>query len=233
VDISGKGCEWVTDWDALEEVERLDTAQVKRLDIALTTWSGEVDHGMVTTAHAAGRFTTRGRPPVMSQITSSDPRAGRTCYIGKRASSDRFLRCYEKGFQLAAQYGARQGSTVTHIDGHAVEDIYRTELELKAASSDIPWEVVGRRDQYFAGSYPFCADILPGVEADILQRRPDRAPQIDLDAALNNVLVQYGATLFTALHAYHGDIGAVWDRVVGREHNKALLEAGVLLVEHA
>jgi hypothetical protein len=92
--------------------------------------------------------------------------------------------------------------------------------------------VVSRRDQYFAGAYPFCADILPGIEADILQRRPDRAPQIDLDAALNNVLVQYGATLYTALHAYEGDIGAVWEKIVGKEHNKALLESGVLMVEH-
>jgi phage replication initiation protein len=232
VEVTGKGCEWISDWDALEEVESLDESQAKRLDLALTTWKGEVGHDTVTSAHAAGRFITRGRPPAMQQITSSDPRAGRTCYIGKRAASDKFLRCYEKGFQLAGQYGARQGGTITHIDGFAVEDIYRTELELKAESSDIPWEVVSRRDQYFAGAYPFCADILPGIEADILQRRPDRAPQIDLDAALNNVLVQYGATLYTALHAYEGDIGVVWEKIVGKEHNKALLESGVLMVEH-
>jgi hypothetical protein len=44
--------------------------------------------------------------------------------------------------------------------------------------------------------------------------------------------VQYGATLYTALHAYEGDIGAVWEKIVGKEHNKALLESGVLMVEH-
>jgi len=30
---------------------------------------------------------------------------------------------------------------------------------------------------------------------------------------------QYGNTLFTALVAYHGDIAAVWEKVVGRKHN--------------
>jgi DNA relaxase NicK len=120
----------------------------------------------------------------------------------------------------------------THIDGKRIEDIYRCELELKAESGPIPWEVVERRDQYFAGAYPFCADVLPGVEADILMRRPERAPQTDLAAVLENCRIQYGASLFTALRAYHGDMTAVWDKVVGDHHSQALLEAGVLLVEH-
>jgi len=32
--------------------------------------------------------------------------------------------------------------------------------------------------------------------------------------------------------AYHGDMTAVWDKVIGDRHSQALLEAGVLLVEH-
>ena len=36
----------------------------------------------------------------------------------------------------------------------------------------------------------------------------------------------------TALHAYHGDITAVWEKILGDHHNHALLEAGVLLVDH-
>jgi DNA relaxase NicK len=92
--------------------------------------------------------------------------------------------------------------------------------------------VVERRDQYFTGAYPFCADVLPNVEADILQRRPQREPQMDLMAALENCRIQYGQTLFTALHAYGGDMTAVWDKVVGKTHSPSLLEAGVLLVDH-
>ena len=232
VDISAKGCEWVQDWEALDPVEALPSAQIRRLDLAMTTWNGEVGHEQVVAAHTAGRFTTRGRPPNLQQITSSDPRAGRTCYIGQREKSDKFMRCYEKGFELAAKFGARMPGEVTHIDGKRIEDIYRCEVEFKASSTEIPWEVIERRDQYFAGAYPFCGDVLPGVEADILQRRPERAPQLDLQAALDNCRIQYGPTLYTALRAYGGDLTAVWDKIVGDHHNQALVEAGVLMVEH-
>lgn len=232
VDITGKGCEWVQDWPALESVEALPSSQLRRLDIALTTWNGEVSHEHVVKAHTAGRFITRGRPPALTQITSSDPKAGRTCYIGKREKSDKFMRCYEKGAEIAAKYAGRVPGETTHIDGKRVEDIYRCEVEFKATGTDIPWEVVERRDQYFAGAYPFCGDVLPGVESDILMRRPQRAPQTDLQAVLDNCLIQYGPALYTALRAYHGDITAVWDKIVGDHHSQALIEAGVLLVEH-
>jgi len=214
-------------------VEDLERAEIRRLDIALTTWDGEVTHENVCAAHTSGRFITRGRPPALQQIISSDPRAGRTCYVGKRERSDKFFRAYEKGFEMVAKFGAGlSGQGVTKIDGKRVEDIYRCELELKAESGPIPWEVVARRDQYFAGAYPFCADILPGIEADILMRRPERAPQSDLEAVLAHCRTQYGAALYTALKAHQGDIGAVWDRIVGDHDSEALLAAGVLLVEH-
>lgn len=226
--LSGKACEWVQDWDAVEELERLPDAQVRRLDIAATTWDGEIGHAMVVNAHALGRFMTGGRPPDLQQITSSNDRAGRTCYVGKR-TSDKFFRAYEKGFELA---GKCRGMHVTHIDGHLIEGIYRCEVELKAENTPIGWDVIERRDQYFAGAYPFCADVLPGIEADILMRRKERAPQTDLAVALENCRIQFGPTLYTALRAYHGDIGAVWDKVIGDHHCHALTEGGVLLVDH-
>jgi DNA relaxase NicK len=232
VDITGKGCEWVTQWDELEGLERLPASELRRLDLALTTWDGEMTHEQVVQAHTSGRFVTRGRPPALRQITSSDPRAGRTCEIGKREKSDKFMRCYEKGFELAAKHGGKMPGMITSIDGKNVEDIYRCEVEFKATGTEIPWEVVERRDQYFAGAYPFCADVLPNVEADILMRRPQRAPRIELLAALENCRVQFGPTLFTAMMAYQGDMTAVWDKVIGDHHNQALLEAGVLLVDH-
>lgn len=228
-ELTGKGCEWVQDWDAVAEVEALEASQIRRLDIALTTWEGEVTHETVVKAHQAGRFACGGRPPDLQQITSTNDRAGRTCYVGKR-TSDKFFRAYEKGFEMAAKVG--RGLTITAIDGHPVEDIYRCELELKADSTPIGWDVIERRDQYFAGAYPFCADVLPGVEADILQRRKERAPQLDLAAALENCRIQFGPTLYTALRAYHGDMTAVWDKVIGDHHAQHLIEAGVLLVEH-
>lgn len=233
IDMPGKGCEWVKDWQEIARVQQLDKAEIRRLDIALTTWDGEISHDHVVDAHTAGRFITRGRPPALQKITSSDPRAGRTCNIGKREKSDKFFRAYEKGFEMVAKFGPGLGGLgISHIDGKRVEDIYRCELELKAETRPIPWDCIERRDHYFAGAYPFCSDVLPGVEADVRMRRPERAPQTDLAAALANCKTQYGAALFTALTAYQGDIGAVWDQIIGDHHSEALLEAGVLLVDH-
>lgn len=228
VDIPGKGCQWMQP-DEMGAVEELPEAQIRRLDIALTTWNGEVTHEMVVAAHEAGRFTTR-RPPNLQQILNSD--GGRTCNIGTREKSDKFMRCYEKGFEMLAKMGGNLPGKVTHIEGSRVEDIYRAEVELKAVTADIPWDVIDRRDQYFAGAYPFCADVLPGIEPDILKRRPEREAQTSLSAALENCRVQFGPTLFTALHAYHGDMTTVWQKIMGDHHNQPLVEAGVLLVDH-
>ena len=227
VTMPGKGCGWVQDWSAMQSIEELPAAELRRLDIALTTWSGEVGHDMIVEAHGKGGFKTGGPIPDLQQITNSNPIAGRTCYVGKR-TSDRFLRAYEKGFEM----NAKAGGNCTHFDGHPIEDIYRTELELKAGNTDLPWSLIERRDEYFAGSYPFCAELLPGIDADVLQRRPEREPQTDLAVALENVRIQYGPTLYTALRAYRGDMTAVWDKIIGREHNQNLLESGVLLVDH-
>jgi phage replication initiation protein len=229
--VTGLGCQWVKDWDAVDSLEALAGSEPRRLDLALTTWQGEVSHSTVEQAHAAGRFTCGGRPPNMRRILNSDPRAGSTCEVGTR-KSDKFFRGYEKGLEMLSKLPKSFADTCTHIDGFPVEGIYRAEVEFKAESGSIPWEVIARRDEYFAGAYPFCADILPGVDADILQRRPERAPQTDLRAALGYLRDMWGSTLFTALVAAHGDIGAVMSQIVGKQHNKALVEAGVLLVDH-
>jgi phage replication initiation protein len=229
--LTGLGCQWVRDWDAAAELESLKSAQLRRADIAHTTWRGEVSHQVVQQAHAAGRFCAGGRPPNMRIITNSDPRGGSTCEVGAR-KGDKFFRGYEKGFEMLTKLPRSLADATTHIEGFAVEDIYRSELELKSETQPITWDVIDRRDEYFAGAYPFCADILPGVDADILQRRPERGPQTDLRAALGWCREMYGKTLFTALVAAHGDIGAVWAQIVGKDHNEALLSSGVLVVDH-
>lgn len=230
VDIPGKGCGMVTDWDAIEEVEGLPESEPRRLDLALTTWRNEVGHDDVVRGHAAGRFTTGGRPPNLQTIINTDD-TGRTCYVGKR-DADKFFRGYEKGRELVSKITGPVPGTITAIDGFPIEGIYRCEVEFKADTRPIPWQAIDRRDQYFAGAYPFCADVLPGVEPDILQRRPEKAIRRELQAYLAHIQSQFGKGLFTALTAYHGDMGAVWTRIVGKSHNESLVAAGVLLVDH-
>lgn len=232
VDIPGKGCQWLQP-EGIGEIAALPSAQIRRLDIALTTWKGEIGHDQVVKAHGEGRFTVR-RPPNLQQILNTD--GGRTCNIGKREKSDKFMRCYEKGHEMAAKLVGKLGfplpGRIATVDGVPIDDIYRCEVEFKAVTVDIPWDAIERRDHYFVGAYPFCADVLPNVESDALKRRPEREAQVSLAVALENCRIQFGPTLFTALHAYRGDITAVWDKILGDHHSQPLLEAGVLLVDH-
>jgi phage replication initiation protein len=227
VDINGQGCGWVADWDRAQEcLGELPSWEPRRVDIALDTFKRESGHEAVLAAYRSGGFTTNGRPPKLTQIIGEDPKQGRTIYIGSRTGA-KFLRCYEKGLQLA-----EGNDTLTHIDGVPVEDWYRVEAELKAKEGPLPVDIIDRRDQYFAGCYPYLQGLLSDVEPEILVNTRERAPQLNLAAALEQVRTQYGRTIFTALVAHHGDIGQVWDRIVGKEHNPALLAAGVLMVEH-
>ena len=228
VDIPGKGCRWL-EADAVQTIAELPQSQIRRLDVALTTWHGEIGHDMVVNAHTAGLFTVR-RPPNLQQILNTH--GGRTCNIGTREKSDKFMRGYEKGYEMRSQMPPALAAITTHIEGFPIDDIYRCEVEFKAVETDIPWDVIRTRDEHFAGAYPFCASVLPNVSPATLQRRPEKDIQADLAFALENCRTQYGPTLFTALMAYGGDMTAVWDKIIGDHHSQPLIDAGVLLVDH-
>jgi phage replication initiation protein len=224
--VTGQGCDWVPDWDvAQDRLDGLAEWEPRRVDIALDTFKRETSHEAVLASYRSGGFTTKGRPPKLQQVIGELPEQGRTIYIGARASS-KFLRCYEKGRQLAESQG------LAEIDGVPAADWYRVELECKAKEGPLPADIIDRRDQYLAGSYPYLQELLSDVEPEILVNTRERVPQLYLADALAHIRTQYGRTLFTALVAYHGDIGAVWAKVVGRKHNPDLVAAGALLVEH-
>ena len=226
--MSGRGCEWVSDWDrAQEALAALPEFQFRRVDIAYDSRDGSVTHGRVVDGYRAGLFSTRGRPPSMKRIEPEDPCEGRTVYVGSREQG-KYFRGYEKGYELAKGFPLGE---VTHIDGVPIADIYRCEVEFKPKTAALPLDLIDRRDQYFAGAYPFLEHLLK-VEPEILVQRRERGPQLDLQARLAQIRYQHGNALFTALMAYHGDLTAVWDRIVGKRHSDTLVQAGVLLVDH-
>lgn len=229
VNISGRGCEWITDWEEAEHATKaLPAFENRRIDIALDTVKREVTHESVLGAYRSGLFTTAGRPPKMSQVVPENPIDGRTIYVGSREQG-KFLRGYEKGYELVKDMPHREG--ITSINGHPIADIYRLELEYKPKNCPLPLDLIERRDQYFSGAYPYLQKVLE-VEPEIFHQKREQAPQRDMEAALAHIRHQYGSTLFTALAAYGGDVGAVWDKIVGFKHNEALISKGVLVVEH-
>jgi phage replication initiation protein len=229
VEITGKGCSWVGDWDACEDnVTQLRDFQYKRVDIALDTYKREVTHETVHAAHGLGMFTTNGKPPSMRSIVPADPYEGRTIYVGKR-DQPKFLRAYEKGYEAVKDFPRHLD--IQSLDGVLIADWYRLELELKAKHQPLPEDLIENRDQFFAGAYPYLQSVL-AVEPQVLRLSRDKHAQRKLASMLEVMKTQYGNTLFTALVAYQGDIGAVWEKIVGNRHNQKLLEEGVLMVDH-
>lgn len=232
--LTGEGCAWVQDWAAAAGLfYTLERAEIRRLDIALTTYRGEVTHDMVIAAHAANQFISGGRQPHYRLIGGSDPRAGKTIYVGKREGSSKMLRCYEKGFQLLSQLPETFRAGCTHIEGHEVEKIYRVEVEFKANDKIIPWTAFEARDEFFSGAYPFCAALLPGVESHKLPSvPPDFGPVAKLETSLDHCRRAYGAILRAAVLAHGGDEVKVFKRILSAEPSMALIDAGVLTVNH-
>lgn len=257
--LTGEGCGWVGDWSRTMDVctDRLDGFELKRVDVALDRFDGSHWHE-VDAAWAAGEFSPAGggKKPKAKPIDSRRAEDGRTYYVGSRESA-KFYRGYEKGMQLlgpqmvAAQDRDPEGFEVvdwlTRQDVHfkrdengrpsgiqlvTMRDWWRDEVEFKPVDNPLPLDIVEQRDQYFAGAYPYLAKVLPTADAQPLITRRERMPQLELAKALATIRHQYGNTLFTALVAHHGDIGAVWSKIVGRKHNDAMVAAGVLMVDH-
>ena len=246
--LSGIGCGFVEDWSqVMEECSDLADFELKRVDIALDRYDGS-HFSEVQTAWQAGGFSTGGRPPRAKSVTASDGAGGSTFYVGNRQGA-KFYRGYEKGMQFIepaldkAKTDEQAFDALMRLmpcmdsEGHrtmvAVRDWWRDEVEFKPVRCTLPLDIVECRDAYFAGAYPYLSRVLPEIDAHLFVKREVKVQQLMLKQSLAQIQKQYGSTLFTALMAYDGDITAVWDQIVGTHHNQRLLDAGVMLVEHA
>jgi hypothetical protein len=178
----------------------------------------------------------------MRSIVNSDPTAGKTRYIGKR-ENHKFLRCYEKGWELLkclpADFPFRLETDmrmeVDHFGMVNLADLYRVELELKNVDKYIPWFAIAKRDEVFAGSYPFCGDLLPDAPHVVFQTMPSFKPRAALEKAMANAFRSYGGTWKAAHMAYGGDDVAllkIAKRMLASEPSRHLVEKGVLTVDH-
>lgn len=214
-------------------VEDLD-GQFKRVDIALTTSDGSIGLETVRKAWETGGFTTRGRRPDKEERVSSRRTDGQTIYIGKR-EQPKFVRAYEKGYQLAKEFSLQLKAhgmgpiqvEGMRIEGAPVEDIFRVEVELKPDPRLFPADIMVNRDTYFAGAYPYLAQLV-AAKPDTFRLTAQRKAINQLDSALLEMRRQWGDVLFTALMVHEGDITAVWDKIVGAKHSAAMLAGGVL-----
>lgn len=217
VELSGLGCSLLPDLpDALEHVLALPEPKIKRVDIAADFYHGEVPYEHCLNAYHLGKFTRGVTRPKMQQILPGDPEDGRTLYVGRRGN-DVFFRCYEKGRK----------------EHHPKFPLWtRLEVEYRPSKRPIPFDIIPQRDQFFAGSYPYLAELLPHVQPEVLVS-PQRIANSNLDHALSCIKAQWGPTIFSAVVVNDGDIGAVIEKIIGTEHNPHLVHGGLLLRDRA
>lgn len=232
--LMGTGCALADDLAPLIDLSETNEWPLRRLDIAADFTDGTVSIGTMIDAYERGGFLRGGRRPKLDSAGPADGSSrGRTLYVGNR-ENDMFCRGYEKGCKeladLVRELGPEAESAHLMVDGVYVDPMkwFRVELELKAKKRPIPYDVVQRRDEYFAGSYPYLSEILPSVEPQHILTAQKQG-RMALDLALAHIRRQWGSTLFTALMVHEGDIGAVWEQIVGKKPNEALMRAGALL----
>lgn len=240
VNIPGKGCDWVSDWHLFASgAKSLAESELRRVDVAVTTFDGSVTHETVLAAHQQGLFSTGGRSPKMRQVTGSDPLDGRTVYVGAR-ESEKFIRCYEKGRELLNKMGVPEAikKQVQQIqfDGVGmvdVEKVYRCELELKSSSEKVvPWTVLDTPGAFFAGANPFFASLVPEVVPRRLQRLPEFGARMSLLVQAENLRIAYGGVLRALLDEFDNDAALVMSMVAADRPSERLVCEGVLTVVH-
>ena len=243
-DMSGKGCEWVDDWKALEGLKNdLQGCEIRRLDICLDTFDGSVTHERVLKAHEEGEFKRLegGRNPKLKKVETSCPTDGRTIYIGSR-TSHRFIRCYEKGWEQVAKMGIpdhflKPGLKVAFA-GEMVppDDYYRVEVEFKATDDTvIPWPALTDSDAYFAGAAPFCERLV-----NVAPRRANPVPsalepKAVLASQMEHARRAYGGLFRTLTEIYGNDEATkarLFDELSLNEPSDRLIREGVLTVDH-
>lgn len=136
--LTGKGCGLVEDWEALHAMLADLDAKVTRVDLAVDFINGEHTVDEAVQQHKDGGFTGQGRPP-KTEVAGDwlDGIRGRTLYVG-RGAAGKMLRVYEKGIQL----------------GDVGSPWVRYEVQLGAKDRVIPLDVLLKPTQYFAGCYP-------------------------------------------------------------------------------
>lgn len=244
VTMTGASCLLVQDWAAMQDlVNRLDTAQLRRVDVALTTLEGEVTHESVLEAYTQGEFKGRGRNPKMTMIQGSDHWDGRTIYVGNRKGA-KYLRAYEKGLEQArglaetlrglgagSPYGVSM--SMDGVEGmHLITNIYRVEVEFKAVDDTIiGWDVLdSSRDSYFVGAYPYCASLLPGVDAKRTQCDfPEQKTKLALIEQAAHCKRAYGG-LLAAMKEVYG-MERAWELLTAPEPSQMLVEAGIYMLK--
>lgn len=235
--LKGQGCSYVPDWaPVVTRMNNLVKCKISRIDVAYDSYDGSLTLEQVWAARVDRKSWIRGsggRPPKIWPIGPMDERTpdGRSIYIGNR-DSDLVTRVYEKGLQLFKSLVRREGidpfvdlvqldpDQPAFIPGNYV----RFECEFKPCTTLLPNTVLLDTDALFAGAYPYAEKLLKHKQPYI-RLRQDHVVMTDLDAILNQIRVQYGPSINSAIVALGK--ARVMERITAMHGNDNLKTKGL------
>lgn len=220
VDLSGKGCSLVSDWQAVHATLQDLDARVTRVDTALDLLEGFTLE-QFDDLYRAGEFNCGGRIPTRRYFEgghSGDLHAlGRTLYLGKKANGKE-LCIYEKGKQL----------------GDPTSEWLRIEIRFGNKDRVIPHDVVTNPTTYFAGAFIALEDLVESIKTKIKTDQRDVAVEeraIVLKRLTHYLVAAYGKTIYQLAQELGMDYKALYDllHVPGVPHRleKSVVADGV------
>lgn len=247
VSLTGTACKTLTDELVQVFFEALSipaiSGQLSRLDLCLDLYKGELSFDHAVWAYEQGQFKRprASATPEQKKVgtTKAGENLGRTMYVGKRGGHV-MARIYEKGLEvfaklpeeLRAMSECREWELSTPVDGGPpvwkADNWLRAEVEYRRQGKDIllPLDMMIRRDEYFAGAYPYCASALgvaDGVRPSMLKSDFD----LDLLAMIGHAKRSYGSLVHSLKELGFRDSEVVEYITTGRPNEK-LVRSGLL-----
>lgn len=150
VQITGKGCALITDWQGAHDWLKENKCKITRVDIAHDDFEGkEISVEKSLQWFDQGLFNTNGRPPSRRLIDDFGSGSGKTFYVGKRQNG-KMARIYEKGKE----------------QGDKNSPWCRAEVEFRSKGRKIEYDALLKPHEYFSGAYE-CFEFLSTEQSRI------------------------------------------------------------------
>ena len=220
LDLTGKGCSFVKDWQAVYcTMQDLD-ARITRVDTALDLFEGfRLDD--FNAMYFAGDFNAGGRIPSRRWYEVGDMHSpfagGRTLYLGKKANGKE-LCIYEKGKQL----------------GDPESEWIRVEIRFGNRDRVIPHDVVLDPTRFFAGAFVALENLVETLPERIPTEQKELAVEersIVLKRINHYLKQQFGKGIYQLALEVQRDYQALFESIhvvgVPRRLEKSSVAAGV------
>jgi DNA relaxase NicK len=220
-------------------------ATLNRIDLCFDLYRGELswDHAKWAYENGAFKRPRAARSPQVrfDGIVKDGANMGRTMTVGKRGGFV-IARVYEKGLEVFAKLPeelqllsecrhadleAAQVDQADSVPKFQADTWVRLEAEYRRQDEELmlPLEMMLRRDQYFAGSFPYFGEAIgraDGIRPPILKTEFE----VDLLAMIANGKRSYGSLIHSLKSLGFSDADVVEHLSTGR-HNDKLVRSGL------